>query len=225
MLGNSLEGGIYNSYSLDNSLSVQNAINRPYIYSDYIKDGVEYWSVRNNEYKLIQNENNEIEFFSLKDNFDELNNIVDVLTNEETNIMTEFQNEAYSIRNGWSCSDEILNGDEVFIDDCSCPNDDLTTANIGCCETPTNQSIYYEYYENDKRKVYSNSYPSHSYCYNKSVPTPAYHDLEMDLIPTFTGNVSSVINQITGRPATTFGVSLNGVMFAPGPDYHSFLKP
>ena len=220
LLGNDLEGGIYNSYSITPSFTSQNAIERPYIYSDFADNGIEEWAIRNETYKLIEDANGTIQFFNLQNDLEETNNLVDFLTNEEANILSQLQKEAATIRNGWSCNDGILNGTETTVDDCSksCPTDKLSFTNIGCCDTPTAPNVFYEYVENGVRKIYSNNYPNHDFCYNpRNIPTESYHDLEMDLNPQITNTITSVINQRTGRPATTFGIALNGVVFAPGP--------
>ena len=221
LLGNDLEGGIYNSYSLKESLTAQNTITRPYIYSDFADNGAEQWAIRNSTYKLIEDENGNMEFYNLVNDLEENNNLIGFLTNEESNILTELRTEASAIRNGWSCKDEILNGTETTVDDCSnstCPTDELGFTNIGCCDTPSETSIFHEYIENNLRNIYTTNYPDHDFCYNpRNIPTTTVHDLKMDLNPQITGTITSVINQNTGRPATTFGVALNGVLFAPGP--------
>lgn len=219
LLGNNLDGGIYNSYSLATSLNSQNAIDRPFIYSDFADNGVEEWAIRNETYKLIENENGGIEFYNLVNDLKESNNLIGFLTNEESSVLSKLRAEATILRNGWSCNDGILNGTETTADDCSnCTKDELSFTNIGCCDSPSAPSVFYEYIENNSRKVYSNNYPGHNFCYNpRNIPSPSYHDLEMDVNPEKTGVITSVINQRTGRPATTFGVALNGVVFAPGP--------
>ncbi len=220
LLSNDLEGGIHNSYSLAPALTAQNAITRPYIYSDYRDEGVEFWAIRNATYKLIENENGLVEFYNVINDLEEVNNLVAFLTNEEASILSQLQAEAAAIRSGWSCADTILNGTEVTVDDCStCSTDELSFSNIGCCETPNAPTIFYEYLENSFRKIYTNNYPNHDFCYSnpRSIPTQSYHDLEMDVNPVIANTTTSVINQRTGRPATTFGVALNGVLFAPGP--------
>ncbi len=218
LMSNDLEGGIHNSYSLAPALTTANAIERPYIYTDYIDDGLEFWAVRDNTYKLIENENGVVEFYNVVTDLEEAQNLVGFLTNEEASILGQMQAEAATIRTDWSCQDLILNGTETITDDCSsCPVDQLNFTNIGCCETPNVPNVYYEYFEGDSRKIYSNNFPNHDYCYNNNIPTQSYHDLEMDVNPVVTNTITSVINPRTGRPATTFGVALNGVLFAPGP--------
>ncbi len=219
LICNDLEGGVYNGYSLANALDSQDAITRPYIYSDYLDDGDEYWAIRNDTYKLIENEFGDVEFYNVVTDLEEANNLVELLTNEEASILAELRREAAVIRSDWSCQDEILNGDEVTLDDCNTCTDELAFTNLGCCDTSGEPSVFYEYVDGALRKVYTNNYPDHDFCYANagSIPTQSYHELEMELNPTYTGTPTSVINSRTGRPATTFGVALNGVMFAPGP--------
>ena len=221
LISNDLDGGIHNSYSLAEALTTENSISRPYIYSDYIDDGVEYWAIKNDTYKLIENENGLVELYNVANDLLEQYNLTAFLTNEETFILSQLKAEAKSIRSGWSCNDQILNGTETAVDDCStCAKDELHFDNIGCCDSSGQSAIYYEYLENDLRKLYTNSYPDHDFCYkseSSKPPIASYHSLQMDVHPTKTTTATSVINQRTGRPATTFGVALNGVMFAPGP--------
>lgn len=218
LISNDLEGGIYNSYSIASALTTQNTVTRPYIYSDYIDDGLEYWAIRNDTYKVIENENGDVEFYNVVNDLQENNDLTQFLTNEESYILNTLRAEAANIRSGWSCVDQILNGSEITIDDCTdCPTDALNFTNIGCCDVPSQPTVYYEYIEFANRKVYTNNYPNHDFCYSNTgnIPTPAYHDLTMDLNPVRTGSITSIINPNTGRPLTTFGVALNGVMIAP----------
>ncbi|MGB0896323.1 MAG: sulfatase-like hydrolase/transferase [Flavobacteriaceae bacterium] len=220
LISNDLEGGIYNSYSLADALHTPNSITRPYIYADYVDNGVEYWAIRNETYKLIENGNGDVEFYNVVNDLEEVYNLKDFLTNEEAYILNQLRAEAQVIRNGWSCSDQILNGTEVTVDACStCPTDELNFTNIGCCDVSSEPSIYYEYHDASYRHVYTNNFPNHDYCYNTPAQAPeqSYHDLEMDLDPEITNTITSVINPNTGRPLTTFGVALNGVIIAPAP--------
>jgi hypothetical protein len=68
-------------------------------------------------------------------------------------------------------------------------------------------------------EIYTNSYPDYEFCNkkNNSIPTQSYHSLEMDLNPMIINTITSIINSNTGRQATTFGVALNGIIFAQGP--------
>lgn len=219
LISNDLEGGIYNSYSLKETLTTENAIDRPYIYSDYLDSGIEYWAIRNNTYKLIENEFGNVEFYNVITDLEEQYNLIDFLTNEEAYILNQLQTEASVIRSDWSCVDQILNGTEITIDDCStCSADVLGFDNIGICDTPNQPSVYYEYIESSFRKIYSNNYPNHDFCYNNigNIPVQSYHDLEMDLDPYITGSTTSILEP-NGRPKTTFGVGLNGIIYSPTP--------
>ena len=220
---NNLPGGIYNSYSIQESFAGQNTIVRDYIYSDYIDDGIQYWAIRSDDYKLIENEDGDQEFYDLTINSFEENNLIDNLNIEEEGILAELQEEAKAIRGGWSCQDYILNGDEVEIDDCDttesdCPEIDvLSFENIGCCDTPDEPSVYHEYEEDNLRHIYSNGYPNHDYCYNPvNQPTQSYHYFRVDLQPQLSGEITNIVRD-NGRPARHYGVALNGVFMSPAP--------
>jgi len=117
LISNDLEGGIYNSYSLQDALNSTNSITRPYIYSDYIDNGIEFWAIRNNTHKLIENESGTIEFYDLINDLEEEDNLIGSLTPQQSLILEELQNEATIIRTDWSCVDGILNGVETAIDE------------------------------------------------------------------------------------------------------------
>ncbi len=119
VVGEDLEGGIYNSYSLRPSLNRRNQIERSYIYTDYIDDNIEFWAIRNQDYKLILNDLGEREFYDLRNNIDEDQNLIDNLSPAQNVILEVLESEARDIREGWSCQDLILNGDEEEIDDCN----------------------------------------------------------------------------------------------------------
>jgi len=218
-----LPGGIYNSYSIKNSFSQENSIERHFIYSDIIRNDVPSWAIRNDKYKLIEDENGRQEFYKIDDDLDELDNLISSLSPEEEAILIMLQTEAEAIRNGWSCQDFILNGDEQEIDDCNiqgtdCPEIDiLSNDNIGCCDTPNEPSVYYEYLENNLRHIYSNGYPNHDFCYNpNNIPEQSYHFFRVDKEPTLTENITPIIRE-NGRPARHLGVALNGVILSPAP--------
>ena len=218
-----LQGGINNSYSIRSSFTDENTILRDYVYSDYLNGGIEYWAVRTDEYKLIQNENGDQEFYNIEINLDENDNLMGNLSPEEAEILAELMAEGQSIRNGWSCNDLILNGSEVTIDDCDtgetpCAEVDmLSDENIGCCDSPDEPSVYHEYEEDDLRHIYSNGYPSHDYCYNQAnQPGQSYHYFRVDLAPQLSNENTSIVRE-NGRPARHYGVALNGVFFSPAP--------
>ena len=220
IISNSLPGGLNNSYSLKNALTTPDAIERPYIYSDYQDAGVLYWAIKNNEYKLIEDELGNQEFYDLQSNLDEDENLIECLTNEQAFILSQFEYEVEMIRNDWSCRDLIQNGTETYIDECSytCSEvDELGFTNIGCCDVPAEPSVYYEYCVGDFRNIYSNDFPSHEYCYNtNNIPVEVYRHLTMDKFPAYSGDTTLVTHD-NGRPARHIGIAVNGVMFSPAP--------
>ena len=118
LIGEQLEGGIYNSLGLASALSSPNTIERPYIYSDYLDDGLEFWAIKNETYKLIENERGTQEFYRIDSDITEGDNLINRLSNEERTILFDMVAEASTIRESWSCQDGILNGREIEIDDC-----------------------------------------------------------------------------------------------------------
>jgi len=219
---NDLEGGINNSYSISESLINENSIQRKYVYSDYENADTLLWAIRNDAYKLIQDDNGRKEFYRIDNNLDELENLVDNLTTPEMEVLEELEAEADQIRGAWSCNDFILNGNEQEIDDCavvsSCTEVDvLSFNNIGCCDMPSLPSVYHEYLENNLRNIYSNGFPNHDYCYNpNNIPEEVYHYYRVDKEPVISNQVTSILRD-NGRPARDFGVALNGVVLSPAP--------
>ena len=223
LCSNDLPGGIHNSYSITATFSEQNSIERNFIYSDVISgDEVEAWAIKNDSYKLIEDINGNQEFYRIDENLDELDNLIGNLSAEEASILQSFQAEAATIRADWSCQDFILNGDEVTIDDCKTTSDCkevdiLGFENIGCCDSPSVPSVYYEYLETDQRNIYSNGFPNHDYCYNpNSIPVQTYHYFRVDKKPAVANEITSILRD-NGRPARYFGIASNGVVFMPAP--------
>ncbi len=221
LTGEQLNGGIHNSMSLKPLLSCEVELNRPYIYTDYEDGNLLTWAVRNDEYKFIEDENGNLEFYKISEDILEANNLIGNMSMLEEDILDAMQGEAQAIRTGWSCNDGVQNGNEIGIDDCDddCTADNtLSTTNIGCCEIPNQPSVYYEYIEGDIRRIYTNNFPDHDYCYNSvnQMPSPIYHDFGVDLNPTLANDITNVV-QDNGRPARYFGVAKNGVIFAPAP--------
>ncbi len=216
---NDLPGGIHNSYSIHSSFTAANTLERNYIYSDYTDNGVLFWAIRNQEYKLIENENGIQEFYRIDTNLDELDNLINNHTTTEGDILAALEAEADAIRNGWSCQDFILNGSELTIDDCGiCTEIDvLSDQNIGCCDSPVEPSVYYEYLENGERNIYSNGFPDHDYCYNpNNIPSQTHNHFRVDLNPVLSNQITNIVNN-NGRPARHYGVALNGVLLSPAP--------
>jgi len=222
LTGQELEGGIYNSYSLKPSFTEAGKIERQYIYSDYTDDDMQFWAIRNDQYKLIENELGQREFYNLSESIDETNNLIGSLSAAEESVLTQLASEASVLRSDWSCNDFILNGDETTTDDCgtspNCPEVDvLSQENIGCCESPDVPSVYYEYEEDDLRHIYSNGFPNHDYCFNpNNIPEQVYHYYRVEKEPRLNDVTTNIIRD-NGRPARHFGVALNGVILSPAP--------
>ena len=222
LISNELPGGIFNSYSIASSLEDANSIERNFIFSDYERNDVYSWAIRNQEYKLIANENGNVELYQIIDDPLEENNLIGNLTDAEQEILSILEEEAHDIQNGWSCQDLIQNGEEQSIDDCNsnsdCPEVDvLSTENIGCCDVPNEPSVYYEYLDNNQRNIYSNGYPNHDFCYNpNNIPTQVYHFVRVNTNPVVSDEITPIVRE-NGRPARHYGIALNGVYFSPAP--------
>ena len=221
LTGTQLNGGTHNSMSLKPLLSCATRLNRSYIYTDYEDGNILGWAIRDLDYKMIADEDGRLEFYKISEDILEENNLALILSVEELDIMQAMQAEVEMIRSAWSCNDGIQNGDEVAIDDCDndCTVDDtLSTDNIGCCAEPDQPTVYYEYIEDDRRKIYTNNFPDHSYCYNSvnQIPEQTHHDFGVDLNPALANEITYTV-RTNGRPARYFGVAKNGVIFAPSP--------
>ena len=218
-----LPGGIYNSYSIQSSFTESNSILRDYIYTDYNDNDTLSWAIRTRDYKLIENEVGDQEFYRLDQNTNEQNNLINSVTSAEAIILADLEVEAAMIRSGWSCRDLIMNGNEAQIDECDdqetdCPEVDvLSQENIGCCDSPDQPSVYYEYEEDNLRHIYSNGFPNHDYCYNpNNIPGQSYHYFRVDKEPQLSNTITPIIRN-NGRPARHYGVALNGVFLSPAP--------
>ncbi|MEM6319508.1 MAG: sulfatase-like hydrolase/transferase [Bacteroidota bacterium] len=224
LAGATLGGGIYNSFSFQHLLTNVAGAKRSYNYTEGQNASSEGWTIRNDQYKLIQYDNGTQEFYDLLADPLETNDLNDNLTSAQLAVKEDLLTEATTIRTGWSCRDLILNGDEMTVDDCgtnvvdACDNDNSTsTTNIGCCDTPDFPSAYYETVENETRTIYTNNYPNHDYCYNpNNIPAPRYYRFEIPTTPQIAPVPTSVLRE-NNRPARYFGVSLNGVLLAPAP--------
>ncbi|MEM9837161.1 MAG: sulfatase-like hydrolase/transferase [Bacteroidota bacterium] len=221
LTGNQLNGGINNSKSLKPLLSCASNLNRDFVYTDYEDGNILGWAIRNQDYKLIADENGRQEFYNITSDLQEANNLIGNLSAEEVQLLADMEAEVVNIRTGWSCADGIQNGTETAIDDCAdeCTGDNSTNfENIGCCEVPQDPSVYYEYIVGNQRRIYTNNFPDHDYCYNSvnQMPEQVHHDFGVPLVPTLADEITSVV-RANGRPAGYFGVAKNGVIFAPAP--------
>ena len=218
LTGSDLPGGIHNSLSFDHLLSGTTGVKRKYNYSELDND----WVIRNEQYKLINFASGQQEFYDLIDDPTEESDLLGAMTTDQQNIKTELEAEAADIRNGWSCADGIQNGTETSIDECgmvgACSSDNSTSyTNIGCCVSPSVPSEYTEFIHDGKRKIWTNDYPNHDYCFSAAhTPAPQYYKFEVDPTPEQSGNIWSVTSD-ENRPDYYFGVALNGVLIAPAP--------
>ena len=220
LAGVPLLGGTDNSLSLKPVLSFANQVSKNINYTDYESSDIELWATRNDTYKLIEDENGREEFYNIIIDLKEETNLIGNLTTEQETIKTMLQQEAQTIRNGWSCDDGIKNGTETTIDDCNntCETTDvLSYDNIDCSYTPSNPSVYYEFIEQNDRVVYSNNYPNHTFNYVADrIPEPYYRVYKFDLRPQLSGQVTN-LTRANGRPVNFFGIALNGVYMMPAP--------
>ena len=118
LTGTQVAGGQYNSLSLLPLLNSAQDLNREYIYSDAVIDNTQEWAIRNLEYKLIEDELGNQEFYNVANDLFEENNLIDNLSNAEAAILAAMEEEAAVIRNDWACIDGIQNGEETMIDNC-----------------------------------------------------------------------------------------------------------
>ncbi len=228
--GGSLPGGIYNSFSFYDLLSNPAAQKRPYNYIDFELTGTggSDFTIRDNQYKLIQYSSGVQEFYDLIADPMELNNLLDgTLSITEQAAFDDLELEAVYIRTDWSCRDLIENGIETSIDIggtycgiipvCTFDNSTSTT-NIGCCLTPTTSDYYSEAIYNDTRIISAADIPNHDYCKTGAhVLNPMNYVFEVDATPTIAASPTSVLNISNNRPSSYFGIGLNGVLIAPAP--------
>lgn len=115
--GAELPGGMYNSLSFNHLLTNETGPTRDYVYSELSDDNVDGWTIRNQQYKLINYADGTQEFFDLIVDSLEFNNLLtESLNSSQQQIKADLQIEAAQIRTGWSCRDHIQNGDEEGID-------------------------------------------------------------------------------------------------------------
>ncbi len=141
---NEMEGGIYNSHSFNNMLAGGTAPERKYNYAELSSNSKDIslngYTIRDNRYKYIYYYDEQAsEFFDLQEDPMETSNLlVASLTQEQQQILSEMENELDAIRNGWSCSDNIKNGDETSID-CgeTCEDCQLTEVSYPIVDTGT----------------------------------------------------------------------------------------
>ena len=112
LTGAKLQGGIYNSLSFAPLLRGDPSSTRLYNYSEINDD----WTIRNQQYKLIQYADGTQEFYDLLIDSLETTDLINGLSSEQESTKNILLAEAEQIRNAWSCQDNIKNGDEDDID-------------------------------------------------------------------------------------------------------------
>ncbi|MEM8526922.1 MAG: sulfatase-like hydrolase/transferase [Bacteroidota bacterium] len=225
LAGIDLEGGIHNSFSFKDLLSNESAVSSKFNFTEGFTGDSLGWAIRDNRYKLITYEDGRQQFYDLTNDPFETDDLINKLNQEQLAIKQLLEEEAQVRIDDWSCQDGILNGEEVSIDDCGTPaecthDNSLSTTNIGCCETPEIISIYEETIEGGVRKIRTNNFPNHDYCFNQNspngIPAPVNYEFEVDAFPTLAANPTAVVRD-NGRPARYLGVAINGVLMAPAP--------
>ena len=124
------KGGLYNSLSFKHLLSGTEGFTRKYNYMELgKKDGFpnDAYTIREEQYKMIQFIDSIQEFYDLyNDPFETNNLLLGNLTNSQQEILENLEEEVNFIRTDWSCKDGIQNGDETGID-CGGRCDDCIT--------------------------------------------------------------------------------------------------
>ena len=138
---NDLPGGIHNSYSIRSSFTTSDAVERNFVYADQSNNDVEFWAIRDQDYKLIQNENGNQEFYNLSESILEENQLIGNLSRQEREIRASLAAEAQVIRSGWSCQDFILNGEEQSIDDCATATHHLQESVVTIFPNPVSEQL------------------------------------------------------------------------------------
>ncbi|GAB5554062.1 MAG: hypothetical protein Sapg2KO_36530 [Saprospiraceae bacterium] len=116
-VGADLAGGLYNSLSFYPLLSGGDFLGRKFNYTEIGREDPSGWTIRDQRYKLIAFDDGSQEFYDLQTDSFELNNLLlGNLDSEQLASKAELESEGTQIRNGWSCQDQILNGEEVGID-------------------------------------------------------------------------------------------------------------
>ena len=114
--GHGLPGGKDNSWSLLPLLSDASAPDKPFNYTELSSTDVTGWTIRNDQYKLLNLDSTGQEFYDLINDPFEANDLMGSLTPAQDSIRVVLETEAVAIRSGWSCQDLIQNGDEEGID-------------------------------------------------------------------------------------------------------------
>jgi arylsulfatase B len=115
--GVDMSEGIYNSLSFDHLFNNSEGPERDYNFSE-LKDTIkEFWTIRDQQFKLIEDEFGNQEFYDLVNDPLEFDNLLESgLAYVLELIKYDLEIEAEQIRTSWSCRDYIKNGDEEGVD-------------------------------------------------------------------------------------------------------------
>lgn len=138
LMGVDLPGGMYNSLSFLPLLSGGAMATRDYSYSELTSTNTTGWTIRNNQYKLIEFSDGSQEFYDLLNDPLEITDLSGSLNTGQQNAKMDLEQEAQDIRNQWSCRDHIQNGDEDGID---CGGSFCAPCSIGIEENRLSQRI------------------------------------------------------------------------------------
>lgn len=116
--GTDLPGGIYNSHSFAHLFTPEReGTTRNYNYNEITSGNNPGWAIRNERYKLIKWDDGSEEFYEVAvDSFELANLLQMTLSDEEAAVKADLEAEGLAIRTGWSCRDQIQNGEETGID-------------------------------------------------------------------------------------------------------------
>ena len=115
------KNGKYNSLSFKHLLNGSDGPTRTYNYAEITSNlknvTTDGYTIRNERYKLIVYTNGTRELYDLSTDKLETNDLMaGSLTSEQSALVSELLEESEAIRNGWSCNDNIQNGDETSAD-------------------------------------------------------------------------------------------------------------
>ncbi len=113
LLGVELNGGVNNSFSLEERLLDASGRSRPYLLTE-TGNGADYQvAIRDDQYKVIRQSSGETTFFDLLDDPFERTDLASMtLSADLQSRLDQLVAEADVQVNGWSCNDGIQNGDE-----------------------------------------------------------------------------------------------------------------
>lgn len=115
--GKTLPGGVDNSLSFKHLFDNTPGETRDYNYAEITGRNREDWTIRSEQYKLLDFSNGRQEMYDLLADSLETNDLLlGTLTSAQQAVKADLQAEAVQRRTSWSCRDHIQNGDETGID-------------------------------------------------------------------------------------------------------------